>query len=279
MTRSETPPRFSLNQATTKHWALPEVIDASARAGASWVGLWRESVAAYGLARTAKLLADAGLGVSSLCRGGFFTTSSPAERREREADNRAAVEQCAALGCDVLILVAGGLPPGSRDVDAARAQVREGIAELVPYAAAHGVRLAVEALHPMFASDRCVVSTLGQAINLPEAADPGGDTAGVVVDAYHVWWDPDVYLQIARAGSRIASFQVCDWATPLPADVLLGRAMPGAGVIDLRRLREACDAAGYRGPVETEVFNADIWAAPGPDVLAEAIERHREHVA
>lgn len=279
MTGTEVPARFSLNQATTKHWALPEVIDASARAGARWVGLWREPVAEYGLARTAKLLADAGLRVSSLCRGGFFTTDGPAGRRSREADNRAAVEECATLGCDALVLVAGGLPPGARDVDAARDQVREGIAALAPHAADHGVRLAVEPLHPMFASDRCVVTTLGQAIDLAEAADPGGHSVGVVVDAYHVWWDPEVYRQIARAGKRIVSFQVCDWATPLPADVLLGRAMPGAGVIELRRLREACDAAGYSGPVETEVFNADVWSTPGPDVLADAIDRHREHVA
>lgn len=269
--------RFSLNQATTKHWPLPDLVESSARAGLQWVGLWREPVEEYGLARSAKLVADAGLRVSSLCRGGFLTATDPVERRRRIADNRNAIEECSSLGCDVLVLVAGGMPAGSRDVDGARSRLREGIAELAPYALKHGVRLAVEPLHPMFTSDRCVVSTLGQALDIAEAV--GSDAVGVVVDAYHVWWDPTVYEEIARAAGRIASFQVCDWSTPLPAEVLLGRAMVGDGVIELRRLREACDAAGYDGPIETEIFNAEIWNAPGDITLGAAIDRYLEHVA
>lgn len=268
--------RFSLNQVTTKYWPLREVVESSARADLQWIGVWREPVTEHGLERSAKLVADAGLRVSSLCRGGFLTATDPDERRARIADNRRAIEECAALASEVLVLVAGGLPPGSRDVDGARAMVQDGVAELAPYAADHGVRLAVEPLHPMFASDRCVVSTLGQAIDIAEAVD---EKVGVVVDAYHVWWDPAVYDQIARAGNRIASFQVCDWTTPLPTDMLLGRAMAGDGVIELRRLREACDSAGYDGPVETEVFNADVWAMPGEAVLADAIDRYLRHVA
>ena len=138
----------------------------------------------------------------------------------------------------------------------------------MPYAASAGVRLAIEPLHPMFCSDRCVVSTLAEALDLAERFEPA--EVGVVVDVYHVWWDAAVYRQIERAGARISSYQVCDWVLPLPEDVLLGRGMIGDGVIELRRLREACDAAGYTGPIEVEIFNADLWAAPGQQVL-----RHR----
>ncbi len=269
--------RFSLNQATTKYWPLPEVVRASAQAGLRWIGLWREPVAEYGLERAAKLVADAGLDVSSLCRGGFLTATDPGERRRRVDDNRRAIEEAAGLGCTALVLVSGGLPTGSRDIDGARTMVRDGIAELAPYANEHGVRLAIEPLHPMFASDRCVVSTLGQAIDVVE--DVSHHAVGVVVDAYHVWWDPAVYAQIARAGSRIVSFQVCDWVTPLPEGALLGRGMVGDGVIELRRLREACDGAGYDGPIEVEIFNELIWDLPGEEVLRTAIDRYREHVA
>ena len=269
--------RFSLNQATTKHWPLEDVVQASARAGLGWIGLWREPVAEYGLERAAKLVADAGLGVSSLCRGGFLTATDPAERRARVADNRRAIDESAALGCEALVIVSGGIPEGSRDVDGARAMVRDGIAELAPYAAEQGVRLAVEPLHPMFASDRCVVSTLGQAVDLAE--EIGHDAVGVVVDAYHVWWDPAVYADIARAAGRIASYQVSDWITPLPEGVLLGRGMVGDGVIELRRLRAACDSAGYDGPIEVEVFNSGVWETPGNVVLRTAMDRYREHVA
>jgi sugar phosphate isomerase/epimerase len=269
--------RFSLNQATTKRWPLPDVVAASARAGLSWIGLWREPVGEYGLNRAAKLVADAGLRVSSLCRGGFFTAVDVAERRRRLDDNRRAIDEAAALGTTVLVLVSGGLPDGSRDLDGARAMIRDGLAELAPYAAERGVRLGLEPLHPMFCSDRCVVSSLGLALDLAEQFPVSH--VGVVIDAYHVWWDADVYRQIARAGERILSYQVCDWVVPLPAGVLLGRGMVGDGSIELRRLREACDAAGYTGPIEVEIFNAALWAEPGQQVLDTAIARYREHVA
>jgi sugar phosphate isomerase/epimerase len=263
--------RFSLNQATTKHWPLPDVVDGCARAGLEWIGLWREPVQEYGVDRAAKLVRDAGLQVSSLCRGGFFTRPGSAD------DNRRAVDETAALGTDVLVLVSGGLPDGSRDLDGAREAVADGVGALAPYAAEHGVRLGIEPLHPMFCSDRCVVSSLAGALDLAERFP--AEQVGVVVDAYHVWWDADVYRQIARAGRRILTYQVCDWVTPLPAEVLLGRGMIGDGAIELRRLREACDAAGYAGPIEVEIFNADLWNAPGRQVLDLAIERYRQHVA
>lgn len=269
--------RYSFNQATAKHWPLTDVVAASAKAELNWVGLWREPVAEYGLTRSAKLVADAGLSVSSLCRGGFLTAADPAERAQRLDDNRRAIDEAVALGTKELVLVSGGLPPGSRDLDGARAMIADGLAELVPHAASAGVRLAVEPLHPMFCSDRCVVSTLAEALDLAERFEPA--EVGVVVDVYHVWWDAAVYRQIERAGARISSYQVCDWVLPLPEDILLGRGMIGDGVIELRRLREACDAAGYTGPIEVEIFNADLWAAPGQQVFDTALQRYLQHVA
>lgn len=268
--------RLSLNQATTKHWPLEEVVAGCAAAGVPGIGLWREPVQDYGVERAAKLVQSAGLGVTSLCRAGFFTSLDSAERTAALDDNRRAIDEAATLGTDVLVLVAGGLPTGSRDLDGARSRVRDVLAELAPYAAERAVRLAIEPLHPMFASDRCVVSTLRQALDLAEHFPVS--QVGVVVDAYHVWWDPAVYADIAAAGERILSFQVCDWVTPLPAGVLLGRGMMGDGCIELRRLREAVDAAGYRGPIEVEIFNAELWDRPGAVVLDLAVERYLEHV-
>ncbi|WP_091446521.1 sugar phosphate isomerase/epimerase family protein [Micromonospora yangpuensis] len=262
--------RFSFNQATAKHWPLAEVVAGCVDAGVPGVGLWREPVQEYGLARAAKLVRDAGLSVTSLCRGGFFTTDGWRD------ENRRAIEEAATLGTSVLVLVSGGLPAGSRDLDGARRMVADAVADLAPEAAAAGVTLAIEPLHPMFCSDRCVVATLGQALDIAERFDPG--TVGVVVDTYHLWWDDAVYHQIDRAGSRIAAFQVADWITPLPEGVLLGRGLPGDGCVDLRRFRQAVDAAGYHGPIEVEVFNAEVWARPGPEILAAAIAAHRDHV-
>ncbi|WP_174530429.1 sugar phosphate isomerase/epimerase family protein, partial [Micromonospora maritima] len=164
------------------------------------------------------------------------------------------------------------LPPGSRDLPGARQRVADALAELAPYAGERGVRLALEPLHPMYCADRAVLSTLGQALDLAEAFPT--EQVGVVVDTFHVWWDPDVWRQIARAGSRIASFQVCDFLTPLPADVLLGRGMMGDGHIDFPPLRRAVEAAGYTGDTEVEIFNAEVWATDPDQVLATMTARY-----
>lgn len=265
--------RLSLNQRTTANWNLREAVDGAAAAGLPAIGLWREPVAEVGVDAARRIVDAAGLRVSSLCRGGFFTDPDTRARRD---DNRRAVDEAAALATDVLILVSGGLPDQQTGVADARNQVADAIAELVPYARQHGVRLAVEALHPMFCSDRCVISTLDQATDIALAHPP--DAVGVVVDAYHLWWDPNLDDAIARAGDRIVSFQVCDWVTPLPEGVLTGRGVMGDGCIPLRAMRRAVEKVGYTGPIEVEIFNDELWSRPGAEALDLIIERYRTHV-
>lgn len=260
-------PRLSINQATIKHADLATALRVTAEAGVGAIGLWREPVQEVGLATAATMLADSGLRFSSHCRGGFFTLADGPERRAALDSNRVAIEETATLAAAgapgstaVLVLVAGGLPAGSRDLVGARERVRDAIGELAPEAAAAGVQLAIEPLHPMYASDRCVVSTLGQALDI--AADFDGSVVGAAVDTFHIWWDPDVIAQVERAGreGRIATYQVCDWATPLASDVLLSRHYPGDGVIDFGPITRAVMASGYDRDIEVEIFNEEIWA-------------------
>ncbi|MDP5312018.1 sugar phosphate isomerase/epimerase [Streptomyces poriferorum] len=269
--------RLSINQETIKQWSLPELAEGCAKAGVDKVGLWRAPVQEYGVERTAALLADHGLTVTSLCRGGFFTALDPAERARALDDNRAALDEAAGLSTDTLVLVSGGLPEGSKDLYGARERIADALAELAPYAAERGVRLAIEPLHPMFASDRCVVSTLSQALDIAERFP--AEQVGVVVDTYHLWWDDQAPAQIARAGAagRIHSFQLADWITPLPAGVLLGRGQLGDGSVDFRAFRTAVEATGFDGPIEVEIFNEDLWARDGAEVLAEVAARYVEH--
>ncbi|MFJ7944177.1 sugar phosphate isomerase/epimerase family protein [Streptomyces sp. NPDC096354] len=269
--------RLSINQETIKQWSLPELTEGCVKAGIDKVGLWRAPVQEYGAERTAQLLADAGISVTSLCRGGFFTALDPAERARALDDNRAAIDEAAALSTDTLVLVSGGLPAGSRDLHGARERIAEALAELGPYGQERGVRLAIEPLHPMFASDRCVVSTLSQALDIAERFP--AEQVGVVVDTYHIWWDDQAAAQIARAGAggRIHSFQLADWITPLPAGVLVGRGQLGDGSVDFRAFREMVEATGFTGPIEVEIFNEDLWARDGAEVLAEVAARYVEH--
>lgn len=260
-------PRLSINQATIKHADLATALRVTAEAGASAIGLWREPVQEVGLRVAATMLTDSGLRFTTHCRAGFFTMPEGHARRTSIDDNRVAIEEAATLAAAgaegstaILVLVAGGLPEGSRDLIGARERVRDAIGELAPDAAAAGVTLAIEPLHPMYASERCVVSTLGQALDIAADFDPA--VVGATVDTFHIWWDPDVLASIERAGreGRIATYQVCDWKTPLPADVLLARHYPGDGVIDFATLTSAVEATGYDRDIEVEIFNEHIWA-------------------
>ena len=270
--------RFSINQMTVKQLAMPELVDACLELGVPGVGLWREPVQSYGLEATAKLVRDAGLTVTTLCRGGFFTAIDPDERARALDDNRRAVDEAATLGTDTLVLVSGGLPTGSKDLHGARERIADALGELGPYAEERGVRLAIEPLHPMFASDRCVVSTLTQALDLAERFP--AQQVGVTVDTYHIWWDDRAPEQIARAGAggRIHTFQLADWTTPLPEGVLNGRGQIGDGAIDMREWLSYVEAAGYTGSIEVELFNDGLWARDGREVLAETAARFVEHV-
>nr|WP_206209974.1 sugar phosphate isomerase/epimerase family protein [Streptomyces sp. SID10362] len=262
---------------TVKQLSLPELTTACGDLGIGNVGLWREPVQAYGVEAAAKLVRDAGLTVTTLCRGGFLTATDPAERARALADNRRAVDEAATLGTDTLVLVSGGLPAGDKDLNAARERIAEALSELAPYAEQHGVRLAIEPLHPMYAADRCVVSTLTQALDLAERFP--AHQVGVTVDTYHIWWDDRAPAQIARAGAggRIHTFQLADWTTPLPEGVLNGRGQIGDGAIDMREWKSYVEAAGYSGPIEVELFNEELWARDGREVLAETAARFVEH--
>lgn len=269
--------RFSINQMTVRQLSLPDLVDACRELGVPGVGLWREPVQAYGVEAAAKLVRDAGLAVTTLCRGGFLTATDPGERAAALADNRRAVDEAATLGTDTLVLVSGGLPAGSKDLRGARERIADALAELGPYAEEHGVKLAIEPLHPMFASDRCVVSTLAQALDIAERFP--ARQVGVTVDTYHIWWDDQAPAQIARAGSqgRIHTFQLADWTTPLPEGVLNGRGQIGDGAVDMREWKGYVEAAGYTGPIEVELFNDELWSRDGREVLAETAARFAEH--
>ncbi|MFF1695951.1 sugar phosphate isomerase/epimerase family protein [Streptomyces sp. NPDC058257] len=274
---SEALARFSINQMTVKQLSLPELVSSCTDLGVAGVGLWREPVKAYGLERTAKLMGDAGLTVTTLCRGGFLTAIDAEARAVAVADNKAAIDEAVALGTDTLVLVSGGLPAGDKDLHGARARIADALAELAPYAESRGIRLAIEPLHPMFASDRCVVSTLAQALDLAELFPAA--QVGVCVDTYHVWWDDRAPAQIARAGQggRLHAFQLADWITPLPEGVLNGRGQLGEGSVDLRSWRALVEEAGYEGPIEVELFNEELWSGDGHELLSETARGYVRH--
>ena len=254
--------RMSFNQATAERATLPEVVESCARHGVPSVGVWRHKLQETGVERAARLVRDAGIAVSSVCRGGMFPARTGAERQTRIDDNRRAIDEAAALGAPVLVLVCGAAP--DRDISGARAMVRDGIAAVEAHAKERGVMLGIEPLHPAFAAERSCITTLREARLLAEQFDPA--SVGVVVDVYHVWWDPERADEISRLGPRTVGYHVNDWLVP-SRDVLMGRGMMGDGVIDLRAIRGEVERATYDGPIEVEIFNDRIWSIPVDELV------------
>ncbi len=265
---------LSINQATTRpQWTLEQAIAGYARHGVQGIAVWRDKLAECGLKQAASALQAAGMTVTGLCRGGLFPASDKAGRQAAIDENKRAIDEAAAIGAQCLVLIAGGLAKGSKDIAGARSQVRDGIAALLPYARAAKVPLAIEPLHPMYAADRACLNTMAQANDL---CDELGEGLGIAVDVYHVWWDPNLESEIRRAGKqRILGFHVCDWLVPT-TDLLLDRGMMGDGVIDIPRIRGWVEAVGYDGFAEVEIFSANNWWKRDPDeVVRTCIERHR----
>jgi sugar phosphate isomerase/epimerase len=252
------PARLSLNLMTVDHWEVPEAAERCAAAGIGLLAPWRHQLARTGIAASARAIQEAGLQVSSLCRGGFFTLP------DADADNRRAVDEAVEIGAPVLVLVCG--PPVGGDLPGARDAIAAGIERLLPYAAEHDVRLAIEPLHPMMIAERSAITTLGEALKLARSfASPH---VGVAVDAYHVFWDPDLETLLAAAEGLIFAHHVCDWLVPT-TDLLAGRGLMGDGIIDLPRLRALIEGAGYVGPIEVEVINPALAAVPPAELLAD----------
>lgn len=264
--------RLSLNQITTDPWSMEQVVAACERAKIPYIGAWRHKLNGD-VKKSAALIHDAGLRVSSLCRGGWFSAPTHEERRARIADNMRAIEETAILQAPVLVIVAG--PAEGQTLDDARKTFLDAMGEMLPAAEKSGVMIGIEPLHPMYAAERSVVVTLKQANDF--AAQLNHPSVGVVVDVFHLWWDPEVWHEIDRAKGKIVGFHVSDWPVPLP-NPLMGRTLMGKGVIELRRMREAVEAAGYTGPIEVEIFNDDIWENAGDDMVEQIKKTFLEFV-
>ncbi len=264
---------LSINLATVRpQYNVAQAVDACLALGITAIAPWRDQIQAIGVKEAASILRSNKIRVTGLCRGGMFPAADRAGLAAAIEDNKRAIDDAVAIQADCLVLVVGGLPNGSRDLPAAREMVADGLAAILPHARERSLPLAIEPLHPMYAADRACINTLEQALDV---CDLLGDGVGVAIDVYHVWWDPNLYKQIARAGAggRILAHHICDWLVPT-RDLLLDRGMMGDGVIDLKSIRAAIEKAGYRGPQEVEIFSLeDWWKRPGEEVLSTCAER------
>jgi len=263
--------KLCIHTITTKSWSIEEAAENYSRIGVKGISVWRQYLEGRDIAQTGKMLKDHGLEVVSLVRGGFFPSTSSAKRAAAIDDNKKAVDEAAALGAPMIVLVCGADP--GQSLETSRAQIQEGIENVLPYAIANNVKLAIEPLHPMYADTRSAVNTLGQANDMAEAIS--SDHVGVAADVYHLWWDPNLEQELLRCGrnGHLYAFHICDWMSP-SADFLNDRGLMGEGCIPVQKIRGWAEAAGFNGFNEVEIFSDRWWAADQKEFLDRIVEQY-----
>ena len=263
--------RLCVHTITTKPWKIEEAARHFSKAGVRGITVWRDTLEGRDVRKTGDMLRDHGLEVVSLCRGGFFPHVDPAKRTASLDDNKRAIDEAAALGTNMVVLVCGAEPKQS--LDDSRKYIHDGIHALLPHAKASGVRLAIEPLHPMYADTRSAINTLAQANDMAEALN--SPWAGVAVDVYHLWWDPNLEQELFRCGrnGHLYAFHICDWMSPT-VDFLNDRGLMGEGCIPIQKIRGWAEAAGFNGFNEVEIFSDRLWAGDQKEFLNRIIEQY-----
>ena len=266
--------RLCIHTITTKPWPIETAIERFSAHGVAALTVWRDALEGRDITAAGQRLRDAGMAVVSLCRGGFFPAETATARQAALDDNRRAIDEAAALGAPLVVLVCGAVP--GQPLDVSRGQIRDGIEAVLPYAQAAGVKLGVEPLHPLYADSRSAINTIAQANDIAKKID--SPFVGVVVDVYHLWWDPDLHAEIRRCGQmgKLFAFHVCDWCTPTE-DLLNDRGLMGEGCINIPQIRGWVEEAGFDGYNEVEIFSNRYWAMEQEQFLERIVEAYTAH--
>jgi sugar phosphate isomerase/epimerase len=256
--------KLCVHTLTTKPWNLEQCVKNFSNAGIHGITVWRNVLENLDLKDAGKILDDFEMKVVSLARGGFFPSTERKKREDAITDNIIAIEQAAAIGAPVLVLVCGADP--GQPLEVSREQIMEGIIRILPEARNAGVKLAIEPLHPMYAGDRSAIVSLGQANHVAEEIN--SDFVGVALDVYHLWWDDRLHQEIIRCGQNgnLLAFHVCDWNVPT-TDFLNDRGLMGDGCINVPLIRSWVEETGFTGYNEVEVFSEKYWATDQKDYL------------
>jgi sugar phosphate isomerase/epimerase len=263
--------KLCIHTITTKSWSIEEAAEKYQQAGVKGISVWRQYMDGRNISHTGDMLRNHDLEIISLVRGGFFPSTSPYKRNLAIDDNKKAIDEAAALGAPMIVLVCGADP--GQSLTTSRAQIQAGIETVLPYAIEHGIKLAIEPLHPMYADTRSAVNTLGQANDMAEAL--GSDHVGVAADVYHLWWDPDLENQLLRCGKNkhLFAFHICDWMSPT-VDLLNDRGLMGEGCIPIQEIRGWAEAAGFNGYNEVEIFSDRWWSKDPNEFLKKIVEQY-----
>ena len=229
---------------------FPEFAEMVRAAGIGAVGVTRAALLEMGVPALAQCLKDNGLGVSSLNSSGYFTGTQP--HSKAHFSDAEMIDIAAELGATQLTVISAGAGDPSKPFAEAYDLVETGLAEMAPLAAAKGVILGVEPIHPNHILGRGCINTIAHArqIVAPHA------NAKLLLDMNHSWWDPDFPRIVREAPDEVVLIQMCN--IKFADGVAAGRETLAGGDLDMAGLIGEMVAGGFRGPFEFELFPGDL---------------------
>lgn len=266
--------RLCVHTITTKPWSLEQAIEKYLLSGIRGISVWRSALEGKDIRECNRLLKVSGLEVISLVRGGFFTGKDQKIRDQALDENRQAIEEAKSIGAGMLVLVCGATP--GQSLEQSRDQIKFALEELIPFAESNEIRLTIEPLHPMYADSRSAINTLKQANEMAEYFNT--PWLGVVIDVYHVWWDPDLEQQIYRCAmhDNLYAVHLCDWKSPT-VDMLNDRGIMGEGVIEIQKIIDWIKKVKYDGFYEVEIFSDPYWQMDQDEFLKKIVASYLKY--
>jgi sugar phosphate isomerase/epimerase len=256
--------RLTIGHYMMRQWSLEDDVCHLERAGFRSISLASTKLDAYGPARAIALLKASSLKVAHVGSYGRFGTTRAAQRAGIERVRRA-IEWTHELGADVLVVIAGGRDGAAWD--RAATIYTDAYAALLPHAAAAGIALAIEVIHPL-RQDLSFINTLADAREIARRAGRGG---GYVLDVWHSGWERRLLDTIAAdARRRIHAVQLSDYKAVTMRT--LDRALLGEGILPLREIVRTLERGGYRGWYEAEIISDDVDAMGYERALAHTRE-------
>ena len=267
--------RLCIHTITTKPWSLEKALGMYEEAGVRGISVWDMHLEDKTPSRLKQIISGSDLEIVSYVRGGFLAHLNESDRLRAIKSNLKHLDLAATVGAPLMVLVTGSDPKQS--LEESRDQILMGIDTILPYATDLGIRLGIEPLHPMYADTRSAINTIAQALDICRKI--GSPFVGIVVDVYHVWWDPALEESINLCGSeeKLFAFHICDWKVPT-TDLLNDRGIMGEGCIPIRKIRQMAENAGFKGFLEVEIFSDHYWSIDQTIFLSKILDAYLEYV-
>jgi sugar phosphate isomerase/epimerase len=265
---------FGVSEFTTMPWSFETDVERYAALGVAAIELCEQKLDERRFAEQVAMIAAHGMsvsGVQPLVR--TFLASrmqpDPSAVQDRVARLRLSIERLARFAPGSPFIVNTGAHAKGDMADAIAVATRE-LKALGPFAADHGVKIALEPLNPTSVNIESAIWTVSQALEIIEGA--ASEAVGLCLDYWNIWQNADIEADIRRAGDRIFTVQASDWRTPRS---FADRVTPGDGSIPLGRLLKTTYEAGYRGACTVEIFSEDVADSLYDGDLETVIQRSR----